>query len=250
MLKDNLEYLRKKKNMSQQAVADALSIPRTTYVEYEKGRTEPNISLLIQMAAYYQVSLDNLLTKILAHEDLELMRNKDLRILAMTRNPEGKHEIQLVESKAEAGYLDSFTDPEYISELPVIRFPMAPEGNYRAFEIHGDSMLPLESGSIIICKYVENLNELKNGKTYVVITHKEGVVYKRLESVRTTHQLLAISDNPAFPSYIIPKEDIQELWQYYAHIGFNDVKKTYEYMWEEKINDMQNKINVIHDKII
>lgn len=249
MLKDNLEFLRKKHQLSQQAIAEAIQIPRTTYVEYEKGRTEPNINLLITLARYYDVTLDALLTKSLPNEDLELMRNKEMRVLAMTREPDGRNEIQLVESKAEAGYLDGYADPEYISELPVIRFPMAPEGNYRAFEIHGESMLPLESGSIIICRYVEELAALKYGKTYVVITHKEGVVYKRIESTRSDHQLLAVSDNPAFPPYIIHKEDIQEIWQYYAHIGFNDVRKTYEYMWEEKINDMQQKINFIHHKI-
>lgn len=247
MLANNLKYLRKRAGESQLTVAQTLGIPRTTYSEYEKGNTEPNINLLVRLAEKYNISVDALLKENLVHQDLEILRNKDIRVLAMTVDASGKKNIELVETKAEAGYLAGFSDPEYISELPKIQFPRAPEGNYRAFEIRGESMLPLESGSIVICRYLEQPNEIKYGRTYIVVTHTEGVVYKRLEKIETSDTLLAISDNRAYPPYLILKSEIQELWQYYAHIGFNDVKATYEYMWEEKISDIQSKVQEIYN---
>jgi len=119
-------------------------------------------------------------------------------------------------------------------------------GRYRAFEIRGDSMLPLESGSIVICKYVEKLTEIKSGKTYIVITHKDGVVYKRLQTLKDEARIIAISDNELFTPYSIEYADIQELWSYHAHIGFNDVKNTQDNLLEDKINDIQRKVSELH----
>jgi uncharacterized radical SAM superfamily protein len=96
----------------------------------------------------------------------------------MTMDAVGQNYIELVETKAEAGYMNSMSDPEYIADLPKIAIPSLQNGRYRAFEIFGDSMLPMESGSIILSKYVEALKDIKDDKTYIIITHKDGVVYK------------------------------------------------------------------------
>jgi hypothetical protein len=53
-------------------------------------------------------------------------------------------------------------------------------GQYRAFEIVGDSMLPTPSGSVIVGEKVEDLEDVKNSNTYVVLSKNEGVVYKRI----------------------------------------------------------------------
>jgi transcriptional regulator with XRE-family HTH domain len=249
MLAPNLKYLRKKSHTSQQGIADQLGIPRTTYSEYEKGNTEPSLKMLIQMSKLHDVRIDQLLIEDLSHRDIEILRNRELKILATTVDDTGRRNIELVETKAEAGYLDSYADPEYISELPRISLPMASEGHYRAFEIHGDSMLPMESGNIIICRYLESLEQIKYGRTYIIITHKDGVVYKRLEKVAETDKILAVSDNTAYPPYLIQKTDVQEIWTYYAHVGFNDLKHTVDSLWQEKIDDIQQKVNEIYEQM-
>ena len=40
----------------------------------------------------------------------------------------------------------------------------------RAFEIKGDSMLPLNPGSIVIGKYLDSFEYIKNNKTYIILT--------------------------------------------------------------------------------
>ncbi len=246
MLHINLRHLRRKKQMSQQNFADVLGIPRTTYSEYEKGNTEPNLKMLGRMCEELNVSLDQLVNTDLTLDNLEVFRNKELRVLAMTVDMDGRSQIELVETKAEAGYMSGMADPEYISDLPRISVPSLQGGHYRAFEISGDSMLPLESGSIIISRLVESLKDIKDDKTYIIITHKDGVVYKRIRRVDAESRLIAISDNERYAPYTISYEDIQEIWQYHAHIGFSDVKQTFRTMLEDKIDDIYRKVNEIH----
>ena len=58
---ERLKLLRQKKNVLQKDVAEALNVSRTTYVKYENGDSEPSHKILIQLAKYYDVSLDYLL---------------------------------------------------------------------------------------------------------------------------------------------------------------------------------------------
>src|SRR5690606_38332737 len=84
-----------------------------------------------------------------------------VRVLSITVDGDDKENIELVPIKASAGYLNGYADPEYIAELPKFSLPMFRQGTYRAFEIKGDSMLPLQSGSVVIAEYVENWSEIK-----------------------------------------------------------------------------------------
>jgi hypothetical protein len=44
----------------------------------------------------------------------------------------------------------------------------------------GDSMPPHGDESFIVGRYVETINDIKDGKTYVILSRSEGIVYKRL----------------------------------------------------------------------
>lgn len=248
MLVENLKHLRKVNKMTQEDLAEALKIPRSTLGEYERGNTEPSITLLIKISKYFKVSLDDLLIKNPQFPSFELKGSDRLKVLAITLDGDQKTNIELVETKAEAGYLQSYTDPEFIKELPKIYFPNLPYGTYRGFEINGDSMLPLEPGTIIISKYVEKLTEIKNGKTYIIISKNEGVVYKRISLNLLKNELVLISDNEIFHPYTIPLEEVEEVWQYYAHVGFSDAKRTFTYLLEEKISDIQKKVSLLYNK--
>lgn len=249
MLSQNLEYLRKKSKLSQVALAEALQIPRTTYIEYEKGRTEPNLSLLMKLSEFFNVSIDSLIKENVSHKDFEQIRNKDFKVLAMTVDVEGRNNIELVDSKAEAGYLTELANPEYIKELPKMSFPILTDGYYRAFEIYGDSMLPLESGSIVICKYVERLEDVKPNKTYIVITQKNGLIYKRLYHDKDKLGFIAVSDNPFYDPYFLAKDDIQEIWRYQAHIGFSDLKQVSQASNDAKITDIHQKVAMMYERL-
>ncbi len=250
MLAQNIKYLRNKNKLSQQELSEKLSVPRSSLSDYERGHTQVGIESIIKLSDIFDVNIDELLRSNLSHKELEVIRNKELRVLAISVDIDNNSNIELVETKAEAGYLESFADPEYIKDLPKIAFPNIPQGTYRGFEIHGDSMLPMESGSIVICAYIESLQDIKPEKTYVIISKTEGVVYKRVRNDSKTNHLMLISDNESYLPYAINYADIAEVWQYYAHLSFTDSKYTFNSMLEGKLQDIQKKLNEVHKHLI
>lgn len=53
-----LKELRKERGMTQKEVAQKLNITDRTYGHYETGRREPSIDILIEIAEYYNISID------------------------------------------------------------------------------------------------------------------------------------------------------------------------------------------------
>jgi phage repressor protein C with HTH and peptisase S24 domain len=217
--------------------------------DYERGKNEPNINMLIRMAEKFNISLDELITKDLSMEDYEIIKSKDLRVLAISVDKNKEGNIELVDTKAEAGYLESYSDPEYIKDLPKIGFPNIPTGTYRGFEISGDSMLPVEPGSIIIADYMEKFEDIKDDKTYVIVSKNEGLVYKRIKKLKDKNQLLLISDNEYYKPYTIDFNEVAEIWQYYAHLSFSDSKLLFNSIVEDKLNEIQQQLSEIHTDI-
>jgi transcriptional regulator with XRE-family HTH domain len=249
MLAQNLQFLRRKTGHSQQELADLLEIPRTTWSGYELGKVEPNINMLQKISTFFNQPVDRLLSQRIDFDEYEIAKGDHLRVLAVTMDRDQRENIELVYSKAAAGYLDGFQDPEYISELPKMYIPNLPSGSYRAFEIHGDSMLPMPSGSLVISKYVESLKDLKDDKTYIIITQKDGIVYKRIKNHSGENKLTAISDNEVYSPYTISYEDIQEIWRYHAHIVFSDARQQKKDWLQETVLDMQRKLSQMEKKL-
>lgn len=59
--RSNIAYLRKKKNLTQDAVAEYLGLTPQAIGLYEKGDREPILSNLIKISRYFEVSIDDLL---------------------------------------------------------------------------------------------------------------------------------------------------------------------------------------------
>ena len=57
-----LREIRKKKGLSQQKVAMDLNISREALSYYENGKRNPDVSMLIAMSKYFNVSIDYLIT--------------------------------------------------------------------------------------------------------------------------------------------------------------------------------------------
>jgi transcriptional regulator with XRE-family HTH domain len=225
----NLKFLRKAKGFTQDELAFELDLKRSQIGSYEEGRAHPAYDKLAEMSKYFHISIDNIINK-----DLRLMKEVPLfsdeqlntpilqpsRILAITVDDENNENIEVVNSKAAAGYLNGYADPEYIKELQRFQLPFLPTGTYRAFEIKGDSMQPLPSGSIVIGEYVEKIADIKDGMTYVVVSNEDGIVYKRVfNKIEQDGVLVLKSDNPTYQSYNINAQDILEIWKGVAHIS-------------------------------
>ena len=61
LLGKKLKELRTERGLTQKEVAAALNINAVTYLHYEKSQREPPLSLLIDMAVFFDVSVDYIL---------------------------------------------------------------------------------------------------------------------------------------------------------------------------------------------
>ena len=57
---NNLKDLRKLKNVSQNDLADALSVSRQTINSIENGKFDPSLTLAMKLTRYFQVSLEDI----------------------------------------------------------------------------------------------------------------------------------------------------------------------------------------------
>jgi transcriptional regulator with XRE-family HTH domain len=223
-ISSNLKYLRKKKGHTQQQFADAMEIKRSLIGAYEEDRAEPKYDLLKRIAEYFELTIDEFINENVNDnwKPKPKSQGSNLRILSITVDKDDNENIEMVPVKASAGYLNGFSDPQYVQELPKFQLPLPflKNGTFRAFEIVGDSMLPIQSGSIILGEYMDNWNEVKVGETYIVVSKNEGVVYKRAGNrFKENKELKLISDNKVYDAYTIASEDILEIWKAKAYIS-------------------------------
>ncbi|MEQ8686800.1 MAG: LexA family transcriptional regulator [Imperialibacter sp.] len=226
-INENIRFLRKQKGLTQEQFAEKVGIKRSVVGAYEEGRASPPLETLLKMAELFQITADDFISKNLSKGEVASPigtggNSPQFKVLSITVDKDDNENIELVPQKASAGYLNGFADPEYIEELPRFQLPVLPKNaTYRAFEISGDSMLPLESGTIIIGQYLESSDHIKNGKTYVLVTSKEGVVYKRVFNyLKDNGKLYLVSDNAVYTPYEIQGSDVLEIWEAKAFISF------------------------------
>lgn len=220
LFSDNIRYLRVQKNISQEKLATALLIARARYVKYESGTSEAPYDILKRISKYYHVSIDLLLNVDLRKIDMDgILKLEDNRILLpITIDTVGENTIEIIPQKAKAGYLNGYSDPEFIEGLQQISLPFLKNGKFRAFPVSGDSMPPHRDGSFIIGKYLETLGEVRDGRTYILLTKDDGIVYKRLNR-NGKNNLMLSSDNSFYEPYSVKASDILEIWEYACSIA-------------------------------
>jgi len=236
-LNENIRFVRKQLNLTQDQFAQQLDIKRSLVGAYEEGRAEPRLELLQKMAAMARLSVDLLIGRDISQlKEYEKKSLNSKEVLVVTVDENNRNNIELVPQKAAAGYLNGYADPEYIKELPRFKLPILNQGTYRAFEITGDSMLPILPGTIVVGEWVEDIQNLKNGKSYVLVTQREGIVYKRVFNyLQENGKLFLVSDNRQYAPYQIDASEVIEVWSAKAYISvqFPDVSTKNEMSMEQ-----------------
>nr|WP_294926180.1 LexA family transcriptional regulator [uncultured Flavobacterium sp.] len=250
LFSDNIRVLRVRHKISQEKLAQNLQITRGRYVKYEDGTSEAPYDILKKIAQYFHMSIDLLLSvdiRKINMDDLLKLENNRL-VLPIQVDQQGENFIEVVTQKAKAGYLNGYADPEYIESLQQISLPFLGPGKHRGFPVEGDSMPPHEDGSIIIGRYVERLGDVQDGKTYILITKNEGMVYKRLNKNKK-NALVLESDNSFYPNYEVRLSDIVEIWEYQCNIGRTDKKQELNEMDDLKELILEVKREVMEIKV-
>jgi transcriptional regulator with XRE-family HTH domain len=235
----NLKYLRKLRGWTQEEFAAKLGIKRSLLGAYEEERAEPRIEVLEVVGDMFKLTLDELLRRELSDAKGNYLSRRRAQKMAAATN-----EIQLVPVKAAAGYLAGYADPEFLDELNTFTLPMLAPGNYRAFEIVGDSMLPTTSGSVIVGEKVDDMEELKTNQTYIVVSRNEGIVYKRvMKNNKSKTKLTLVSDNTAYQPYNVNTDDVLEVWKAQMIIA----KANTQQRWD--VNQLANLVSNLQDQV-
>ena len=249
----NLKYIRKQREWTQEEMANQLQIKRSLVGAYEEERAEPRLEVMESICALFSINLEQFL-----FQDLSLTGSMDgdgegnsgnsylerRRSLKSDKSKSLAPIVPFVPVKAAAGYLAGYADPEFLDELNTFTLPMLAPGQYRAFEIVGDSMLPTPSGSVIVGERVEDLDDVKNSNTYIVVSNSDGVVYKRvITNEDVTERLTLLSDNPLYEPYQVNTQDIVEIWKAVYIIQ----KAGAQPMWN--VDQLAGVVNNLQDQI-
>ena len=245
----NLKYIRKQREWTQEEMANQIQIKRSLVGAYEEERAEPRLEVQEAICALFNISLEEFLFQDLSEKgnagsETGLSYLDRRRSMKMDKSSSAAPIVPFVPVKAAAGYLAGYADPEFLDELNTFTLPMLAPGDYRAFEIIGDSMLPTPSGSVIVGEKVDSIRDVKNSNTYIVVSNADGVVYKRIiTNDDNKDKLTLLSDNPLYEPYQVNSQDIVEIWKavYIIH------KAGAQPMWN--VDQLAGVVNSLQDKI-
>lgn len=262
----NIKLLRKHRGRTQDDVAFALGMKRSTYSGYENEIAEPGLDALVSFSKYFGIAIDTLvkidlsamtesqLSQLERGYDVHL-KGSNLRVLATTINQDNNENIELVTEKAKAGYTSGFADPEYIKILPTFSMPfLSRERKYRTFQISGDSMLPIPDGSYVTGEYVLDWTYIKSGQPYIVLTQDNGIVFKIVENkIENENKLTLSSLNPLYHPYDLAACDIKEVWKFVHYISAEMPERKENTFREEAlmktVQELQKKVEEIQLKL-
>jgi transcriptional regulator with XRE-family HTH domain len=156
----NLKKIRVVKKLSQTQFADLFALTRSAVGAYEEGRAEAKIDKIIEIADYFNLSLDALLRKKLSvNEILHYNTNKVLLPQSISSVP-----IVFVEQKKLRQYIKNIKDDFVIKNFPKICIPDIDE-SYRAFEFK--ERHHFLDGEIIICSRYDH--KPKKGDWFLLV---------------------------------------------------------------------------------
>ncbi|BFM08592.1 XRE family transcriptional regulator [Halioxenophilus aromaticivorans] len=233
--------LRELLKLSQKVFSDEIGITQGALSQLESGKSNLSVATLEKIHATFNVNCNWL---VVGSGDIfnvdELPADAPINI--------GYGTIPLVSAEAHAGYISQHEDPEYISALDIYRVPGFEDGDYRLFEIVGDSMVPtLNDNDVVITEKVTNFEALQVGFIGVV-TSEQGVVAKRiyLDEHSDAHLLLK-SDNTEYRPYALALADVREVWAIKGKIttDFN----TLETRSHQKIDKLEREVEGLKDQL-
>lgn len=260
----NIKFLRKRRSKTQDDVASALNMKRSTLSGYENEVSEPSIEALLALSKYFNVAIDTLIKVDLSSigefqlNQLERgydvhLKGSNIRVLATTVDSDNRENIELVSERAKAGYTTGYADPEYIRVLPTFQLPfLSRERKYRTFQISGDSMLPIPDRSYVTGEYVTDWNEVRDKQAYIILTIDDGIVFKIVENHIADGFLRLHSLNTVYQPFEIQINEIKEVWKFVHYISSEmpeNQNTPKEQQLIDTINDLKKQVQEIQLKL-
>lgn len=214
---ENIELIRKAKNLSREDVADKLKLSENNYGKIERGEIGLTLDRLYELAAIFKVQPEEILTY----------------------NRSRKGNVTYVPIEAQAGFLAGHTQ-EYV-EHKTYHLPFIEGKDLYMIDATGDSMYPtISPGDHIVIEQVENLKMIQFGRAYVLVA-KDGCVIKRIHSHDSPKKYILKSDNLTYEPYEIDKNEIISVWLVKNYLLRTNLAPRSPFMFTESSNLQQPK---------
>jgi len=224
-----LKQLRRKKNMSQTDLAEAIGVSLRTIQLYEKKNANIPIKNLNRIANYFEMGIDQLYAKEVNESDttynkanIVSKKGHSIRKLAP-----GKYlvTVPLVTERESVEYCINYENQEFINDLVHISFVIdqVSVARYLAFEISNNSMHNeyvngIPKKSIVLGKKVskkELVKRIENKNTFWIIVYKETIMCKQItayDKKKNTINCHSLNKSPEYPDFNISMEEVKEFF--------------------------------------
>ena len=171
--------------------------------------------------------------------------------LLVTVDSHGKENIVVVESRAAAGYVQHYMEPEFVRQLPAFSLPRPEFRNatFRCFEVTGSSMAKtFYSGELVIGSFVDNWPQnIKNGYVYVIVTPYAILIKRVLNRVMERGRIVLQSDNEEYETQEVDALDVLELWYVRASLRFKFPNTRFEVA--RKVGDLEADVSYLKKQV-
>ena len=163
----NIKKIRNIKGLSQQAFADLFQLSRGNISSYEEGRAEPRMEVIVDIAKYFGISLDNFILKDLSVNELVHYNTEFVLEPEELKRTPRLLEIPYVPALYLSDYIANFNHEEFIKKLPCIIIPDYSRFGLIAIEVMNPEMIPIgfdfKNGDILFFENVvkENIHRIK-----------------------------------------------------------------------------------------
>jgi len=250
----NIRKIRTVKKLSQAAFAEIFNLARPSVGAYEEERSEPKLENVIQIAIYFGISIDSLLTKELTINDLynfnvHLGEDVKGKVVPEKKTGIGEDFIKsvLIPGDKQLEYIVHINNRDFISSFPNVLIPKHHDKNIRAFEMTSDDMHDnfhgINLGDLVFGRRMSAPYKFTKGKLHVVIT-REKISIRRVKS-RKDH-LDLIPDNSNFNPIEIAKGDVIEAWEVF---GYFSQKIDAPTLISERIMFLENQFDVMQSRL-
>lgn len=210
MKKQNyVKQLRKEMGLSQTQFANRINLSQGALSQIENGYSSLSMESLKKISDAFNVNCNWLVKG--NGEMFQSAENKK-NFYHFVLDDQKHNLIPLVRKEAHAGYSKKHFDQDFLKTLDLFKIPGYEKGDYRLFEIEGDSMIPTLFPREMVIGERADLQTLENGSLVVLVT-KDGILAKRIYSNSEEKPgYILKSDNAKIPAKTMNQNKILEIW--------------------------------------
>lgn len=184
MFSKKLKALRQERHCTQEALANALGVAKSTISMYESGKREPDFETLEAIADYFNVNMSSLVDKKVSFKSPEL--TDDVVVFPVI-------------GELAAGYehiaLEDWSGDTI--EIPSRYLRGRKKEDFIVLKVKGDSMYPMyQNGDVVLVLKQDTMNH--SGEIGAVIYEDENATLKKIEYVEGEDWMRLVPLNPEY----------------------------------------------------